>query len=186
MVVTIFGSFPVKSRREIYIEYFPEITQNPSPHHTALRVRDFTHHRQMFSSFQRTGLEASIQKTGTTPKTTPITYPVFGIGMCVARYQARLRCALEPVTLLSVKVCDYLACPNCGDPLTRQAGKCCDGACRVALHRWRKSQMREAQVARRPVVRFGGRSLKPLRSYNTEYSGLTLRTVNRAAVDSFP
>jgi hypothetical protein len=108
---------------------------------------------------------------------------------------------LKPVTLLNVKVLDFLACPNCGYPLPGQAGKCCNGTCRVALHRWKKAQACDLQEAynarevkaqqladakaRRPVKREGGRSLKPLRSYNTEYdNGGTLRTVNRACLDN--
>ena len=109
---------------------------------------------------------------------------------------------MKSVTLLSVKerrVWDFLSCPNCGNPSPRMAGKCCDGACRVALHRWRKAQTgelaqkyadREARVqaraeeiARRPKLKIGARSLKPLRSYNTEYHGSTLRTVNRACLE---
>ena len=89
---------------------------------------------------------------------------------------------LEPVTLLNVRVLDYLACPNCGNPLPRRAGKCCDGACRVALHRWRQSQgctlqeryntreiqaqQREAVKRRRPVEWVGRRSTLALRSPN--------------------
>ena len=91
-------------------------------------------------------------------------------------------CQSELVTLLSVKVCDYLACPNCGYHSPRRAGKCCDGACRTALYRWRKAQActvqeqfnsRDVQAqqradakARRPIVRIGGRSLKALKSPN--------------------
>jgi hypothetical protein len=92
------------------------------------------------------------------------------------------RCVLEHVTLLNVRVLDYLACPNCGVPKLRQLGKCCCVACRVALHRWRQTQKREAAKARRPLIRIGARSVKPLRSYNTEYHGNILRTVNRQDV----
>lgn len=96
---------------------------------------------------------------------------------------------LEPVTLLNVRVLDYLACPNCGALKMRQVGKCCTDTCRVALYRWRKAQIfnphtRDAEKARRPVQRIGARSLKPLRSYNTEYQGSTLRTANRACLES--
>jgi hypothetical protein len=67
---------------------------------------------------------------------------------------------------------DLLACPNCGNSTPRRQGTCCDGACRVALHRWRHSDQRgwpytepyEAQVQRRPMVKIGTRSLKALRS----------------------
>jgi hypothetical protein len=67
---------------------------------------------------------------------------------------------------------DLLGCPNCPNPTPKVASKCCDGACRVALHRWRHSDQRgwpytepfEAQVQRRPMVKIGTRSLKKLRS----------------------
>lgn len=72
------------------------------------------------------------------------------------------RCRMEAVTLLNIKVQDFLSCPNCGNPSPRKLGKCCNGACRVALHRWR---MRKPEcVASNPVVRIGTRSLKALRS----------------------
>ncbi len=76
------------------------------------------------------------------------------------------RCALGYVTLLNVRVLDYLACPNCGAPRLRRLGKCCNVVCRVALHRWRKAQYHAAQKARRPVVRIGRRSTLALRSPN--------------------
>lgn len=90
---------------------------------------------------------------------------------------------MEPVTLLNRKVLDYLGCPNCGAPRLRYVGKCCNGACRVALHRWRKAQpytvsqyieresearaqVRDEVKRRRPVVRIGRRSTLALRSPN--------------------
>ena len=114
-------------------------------------------------------------------------------------------CLLENVTLLNAnviekRVWDFLACPNCGAIRLKRVGKCCDVRCRVALHRWRKAQTgelaqeyteretrnqaRAEERARRPRrLKIGARSLKPLRSYNTEYHGNTLRTVNRACLE---
>src|ERR1700728_652695 len=73
---------------------------------------------------------------------------------------------MKNVTLLNVKFRDLLACPSCGNPNPKRAGKCCSnkGRCRVALHRWRKSQAHAAQDERRPENRIGNRSLKALRS----------------------
>src|SRR6266436_4263417 len=100
-------------------------------------------------------------------------------------------CLVEHVTLLNVKVLDFLGCPNCGEPWRLRAGTCCDGACRVALHRWRNSQAsylqetyeeREAHAqrrteakARRPRLKIGRRSLKALKS-DTYQGGRTLTT----------
>ena len=92
---------------------------------------------------------------------------------------------MEDVTFLNGRVLDYLACPNCGNPTPRTAGKCCNVRCRVALHRWKHTHTRElaqeyaerearadqraAEIALRPTVRIGARSLKALKSPNAPF-----------------
>ena len=85
--------------------------------------------------------------------------------LVTARKQGMSGVSMETVTLLNVKVWDFLACPYCGNPTPNRAGKCCSnkGKCRVALHRWRKAQANAAQDARRPEVKIGVRSQKALR-----------------------
>jgi predicted nucleic acid-binding Zn ribbon protein len=101
------------------------------------------------------------------------------------RYDKRLRDMLYRVEM---------SCYVCGTLLFRPKWArqvFCSDMCREEYSRQTKEmrlleeQAALEQKARRPVKREGGRSLKPLRSYNTEYdNGGTLRTVNRACLDN--
>ena len=93
------------------------------------------------------------------------------------RYDKRLRDALYRVKL---------PCDVCGSLVLRPKWArhvICSDACREESARV-QSEMRaveeQQEKARRPVVHIGARSLKPLRSYNTEYDVRgNLRMVNR-------
>lgn len=95
------------------------------------------------------------------------------------RYDKRLRDALYRVKM---------PCDVCGTLILRPKWArqvFCDDVCReehAGLMRRLSIIEQEAaleQKARRPVVRIGARSLKPLRSYNTEYHGDTLIAVEK-------
>ena len=100
------------------------------------------------------------------------------------RYDKRLRDALYRVEM----PCDVCETLILRPKWARQVF--CSDTCREEFARLRKEmQLLEEQAAleqkaRRPVVRIGARSLKPLRSHNTEYdNGGGLRTVNRACLE---